>query len=326
MPANLTPDYEKAEQRLREASDDAEKLEALREMLRTIPKHKGTEKMQADIKRRISQMSKAAAKKTHAKGFDPFHVPKGGAGQVVLVGPPNSGKSMLVAATTKAAVKVADHPFATATPLPGMWNYQDVQIELVDTPPMTPEHVPPGLLGTIRAADVVCVVVDAATEPLEQAEMTLNLLAEKDISLASIPRNELPADDRGRMCGIIAATKIDVAPRENVAVLEELYGERIEVRPISSLSGEGLDTLAERLWRLLAMVRVYTKQRGKPPDLGRPFTLPIGSTVEDLAREIHRELPEKMKFARIWGDGRFNGQQIHRTEPLRDKDVVEIHE
>ena len=165
MPANLTPDYERAEERLRQAADDAERLEALREMLSTIPKHKGTEKMQADIKRRISQLTKAAAKKTHVKGVDPFHIPRGGAGQIVLVGPPNVGKSQLLATTTHAAVKVADYPFTTALPAPGMWNYQDVQMELVDTPPVTAGHVPPGLLGTIRAADIIAVVVDAADEP-----------------------------------------------------------------------------------------------------------------------------------------------------------------
>jgi len=326
MPANLTPDYERAEERLRQAADDQERLSALREMLATIPKHKGTEKMQADIKRRISQLSKAAAKKVHAKGFDPFHVPRGGAGQVVLVGLPNVGKSMLVAATTKAAVRVADYPFATAVPVPGMWKYHDVQIELVDTPPVTPENLPGGLLGTIRAADIVCLVVDAAADPLEQAETMLGLLGGKGITLFSVPRAQLPPDAAGAHCGIVIATKVDIAPRENVAALAELYRGKVDVCPVSSLSGEGLDVLAERLWRMLAVIRVYTKQPGKPPDRDRPFTLPAGATVEDLARQIHRELPEKMKFARIWGDGRFAGQQIHRTEPLHDKDIVEIHE
>ncbi len=350
MPANLTPDYERAEKRLRQAADDTEKILALREMLSTIPKHKGTEKMQADIKRRISLLIKAAATKVRTKGMDPFHIPRGGAGQIVLVGPPNVGKSMLVATTTHAAVKVADYPFTTALPTPGMWKYQDVQLELVDTPPVTAGQIPGGLLGTIRAADIVAVVVDAAGGAMEQVEMVLGLLAERGITLASSPRGELAAEGSpprsnaagappSRLSGLVVANKIDLADRAAVATLAELYGlpnamnrvgepraGRIEVWPTSAASGEGLDALARRLWWLLDLIRIYTKEPGKPPDRDRPYTLPIGSTVEDLACEIHRELPEKMKFARIWGDGRFSGQQVHRNEPLHDKDIVEIHQ
>ncbi len=325
MPANLTPEYRHAEQRLREAADDTQRLEALREMLATIPKHKGTEKMQGDIKRRISQIIKAAAKKVHVKGVDPFHIPRGGAGQIILVGPPNVGKSQLVATTTHAAVKVAEYPFTTALPTPGMWNYQDIQLELVDTPPVTAGHIPPGLLGTIRAADVIAVVVDASASPAEQAQMVLDLLAERGISLASLPRAELAADP-DRSSGLVVANKIDLADRTTVAALAEACAPRLEVCPVSAASGEGLDALAQRLWQLLAVIRVYTKQPGKAPDRDRPFTLPAGATVEDLAREIHRELPEKMRFARIWGDGRFSGQQVHRSEVLHDKDTVEIRQ
>ncbi|MCJ7544264.1 MAG: 50S ribosome-binding GTPase [Phycisphaerae bacterium] len=325
MPANLTPEYEHAEERLRQAADDAERLEALREMLSTIPKHKGTEKMQADIKRRISQVTKAAAKKTQVRGVDPFHVPRGGAGQIVLVGPPNVGKSHLLATTTHAAVKVANYPFTTTVPAPGMWNYQDVQLELVDTPPVTAGQIPPGLLGTIRAADIIAIVVDAADQPLEQAEMVLNLLGERGLALVSVPRAAL-AGDPARYSGLVIANKIDLADRSAIAAMGELYAGRVEVHPVSAASGEGLDGLARRLWQLLALVRVYTKEPGRPPDHDRPFTLPAGATVEDLAREIHRELPTTMRFARIWGDGRFSGQQVHRNDVLHDKDTVEIHQ
>ena len=330
MPANLTPEYERAERVYREASTDEDRLEALREMLRTIPKHKGTEKMQADIKRRISRLRKAEGKKGPRKALDPFQIPKGGAGQVVLVGPPNVGKSMLVATTTNASVKVADYPFTTPLPVPGMWRYDDVQIELVDTPPVVADQMPPGLMATIRSADVVCVVVDASAEPLKQAEMVLGLLDGRGVVLRSAPRNELDArrgeqaGDRGVSSGIIVANKVDAAPAENVSALRELYEGRLEVRPVSAAAGEGLAELQQRLWELLAVVRVYTKKPGKPADRDNPFTLAAGSTIEDLARAIHRELPGKMKYARIWGEGRFDGQQVHRSEVLRDRDVVEI--
>jgi len=319
MPANLTPEYEKAERLYRETDTDEDRLDALREMLRTIPKHKGTEKMQADLKRRISQLRKVQAKKGPAKGLDPFHIPKSGAGQVVLVGLPNVGKSALVARTTNAPVKVADYPFTTAVPAPGMWEYGDVQIELVDTPPVTAEHIPGGLLGTIRSSDIICIMVDLSGGPLEQAEAVVNLLAGRGLVLRSAPRNELDRSDPAQHSCIIVANKADLAPPQP-------HAGKLEVWPVSAATGEGLDALAERLWGLLAVIRVYTKKPGRAHDLDRPFTLRIGSTVEDLAREIHRELPGQMKFARIWGDGRFSGQQVHRSEVLRDRDVVEIRE
>jgi hypothetical protein len=325
MPANLTPDYERAEQRYREAASDEDRLDALREMSSTIPKHKGTEKLQADIKRRMSHLRRAVQRKP-SKGPDPFHIPRSGAGQVVLVGPPNVGKSMLVAHTTHAPVKVADYPFTTAIPFPGMAKYKDVQIELIDTPPVVADHLPGGLLGTIRNSDIIAIVVDASVDPLEEVEMVAGLLAERGVVLRSVATAELDHDDPNEHAGLIVANKADLAEAETIATLRQLYADRLEVLPVSAATGEGLERLIERFWEMLSVVRVYTKQPGAPADMVKPFTLPTGSTVEDLAREIHRELPEKMKFARFWGPGRHQGLQVHRTEVLRDGDVVEIHE
>lgn len=325
MPANLTPDYERAEQRYREASTDEDRLAALREMFATIPKHKGTEKLQADLKRRISQFRRAVARKP-SKGPDPFHVPHAGAGQVVLIGPPNVGKSMLVGRLTHAPVKVAQYPFTTALPVPGMCRYQDVQVELVDTPPMTAGHMPGGLLGTIRNSDIIAIVIDASTEPLEQADMILGLLSERGLVLRTVPAQELDAANPFEHRALIVANKVDLASAQTVSVLRDLYSARIEVRGVSAASGEGLDALVQRLWELLSLVRIYTREPGHPPDSSKPFTLPAGSTVDDLAREIHRELPERMKFARVWGAGRFPGQQVQRAELLHDGDIVEIHQ
>ena len=325
MPANLTPDYERAEQRYRSAATDEEKLDALREMFATIPKHKGTEKIQADIKHKISLFRKTIAKKP-AKTVDPFHIPRSGAGQVVLIGPPNSGKSLLLAKTTHAAAKVAEYPFTTAIPLPGMAIFEDVQIELIDTPPVTSGHVPGGLMGTIRNADIVAVVVDASENPLEEAEMVISLLSERGLVLRSVPLNQIDRSDFSQCSALLVANKVDLADAETGAALSELYKNRLDVVAVSAETGQGLDAFIRRLWQLLSLVRVYTKEPGKPPDRGKPFTLEIGSSIEDLAREIHRELPEKMKFARVWGDGRYQGQQVHRTEVLRDRDIVEIHQ
>jgi hypothetical protein len=264
-----------------------------------------------------------------------------------LVGPPNTGKSSLLAATTHAAVKVAEYPFTTAVPQPGMWHKDDVQIELVDTPPVTADHVPTGLMGTIRNADLICVVVEAGDAALDQAEMALGVLSARGLVLRSAPRTELPATDSSQRPGLIAATKADLASPDTIMALRELYArsgaqapdgsragqrnalpsrEGLEVIGVSARTRQGLDDWFERLWGLLAMIRVYSKEPGRPPDMRKPFVVPAGATVADLARQIHRDLPDRMKFARLWGHSRFEGQQVHKTEPLRDKDVVEIHE
>ncbi len=326
MPANLTPEYEKAELRYKQATSDEERLAGLQEMLSAIPKHKGTEKMQADIKRRLSQLRREEQKAAHSKGPDPFHIPKGGAGQVVLIGPPNTGKSSLLAATTHAVVRVADYPFTTVVPQPGMWHQDDVQIELVDTPAITPDHVPTGLMGTIRNADVVCVVVEAGDTALDQVEMVLGVLSARGLGLRPVARNELSAADPSQRPGLIVAAKADLASPGAIQVLRELYTGGLEVAGVSARTRDGLDQWFKRLWTLLAMIRVYSKEPGRPPDLHKPFIVPAGATVAELARQIHRDLPERMKFARLWGHSRFEGQQVHKTEPLRDKDVVEIHE
>src|SRR5512137_1316078 len=224
MPANLTPEYEKAELRYKQATTDEERLAGLQAMLSAIPKHKGTEKMQADLKRRMSQLRREEQKSAHSKGPDPFHIPRGGAGQVVLVGPPNTGKSSLLAATTHALVKVADYPFTTVVPQPGMWDKDDVQIELVDTPPLTAEHVPTGLMGTIRNADLVCVVLEADDAALEQAEMVLGVLRERGLTLRTAPRNTLNPADASVRAGVLVLNKADAGEPEVAAALRELYG------------------------------------------------------------------------------------------------------
>ncbi len=326
MPANLTPEYEKAELRYRQAKTNEERVAALDEMLAAIPKHKGTEKMQADLKRRLSQLRKEGQRTATAKGPDPFHVPKSGAGQVVLAGPPNTGKTSVLVTATKAEAKVADYPFTTTVPQPGMWFMDDVQIELVDTPPFTADHVPPGVMGTFRNADLVCIVVEAGNAALEQAEMALEVVRARGLRLRSAPLNSGASADGETHPGVLVANKAEMAAPESIEMLRSLYQPDLDILSLSCRRRDGFEALFKRLWQLLNRIRVYSKEPGRPPELHKPFTLPMGATVADLALQIHRELPERMKFARLWGHSRFAGQQVHRTEVLRDRDVVEIHE
>lgn len=332
MPANLTPDYQKADQQYRDAVTPAEKLAALEEMLRTLPKHKGTEKMQAELKRKISAARETAvAAKKGGGGKDPFHIPRQGAGQVLLAGAPNVGKSSIVGALTKAPVKIAEFPFSTHEPVPGMAHHEDVPIQLVDTPPVTPEHVPPGFFGAVHNADVVGVVVKLAADSLlEDADFVLGLLRGRKFKLMSRPVLPAPpaagTEEPMPKRGLVMATACDLpGASDNLTLLRELVDAEVEIVPLSAVSGENLDVLMKRLFELLHVVRVYAKPPGKPPDKSAPFILPIGSTVMDLATHIHKDVAANFKHARVWGDGVFPGQQVHHDHVLHDKDAIEIH-
>ncbi|MBI3950234.1 MAG: TGS domain-containing protein [Acidobacteria bacterium] len=324
MPANLTPEYLAAEERFRQATTPQEKLAALEEMLATLPKHKGTEKMQADIKRRISKLKNEAQKKKGGAKHKPFFVvDKEGAGQVVLVGPPNSGKSQLLARLTHATPEIADYPFTTRVPLPGMMPFENVKIQLVDLPPVDRDLSEPWLFGTIRNADAVLLVVDASNnDVLAQADELLSLFEELNIHLILATASDA---ERGK-CTLIVATKVETpAAQENFEILREFFGDRLPLLPVSAQTGLNLEALKQQIFRSLGVIRVYTKAPGKPVDRSAPSVLKRGSMVLDAARMVHKDFAEHLRYARIWGSERFEGQMVNREHVLEDEDVVEFH-
>jgi hypothetical protein len=326
MPANLTPQYLKAEQWYKTAATNEEKILALEEMLRVIPKHKGTEHLQADLKRKLSQLRDAATQqKKSGKHVDIFHVPRGGAGQIALLGTPNCGKSSIVAALTNAKVHVADFPFATPSPVPGMVTFEDVQIQLVDMPPITADYAAPGQVGTYRNCDIIAVVIDLSADVEEQWLICSDFLESRSLLFDG----ETPArDDQGNALGRKAfciCTKSDIAAAGALDRLKSAWIRPFEFVEVSTQTRAGLGELPAKLWGLLGLIRVYAKPPGKPADMTDPFTLPAGSTVMDLATLVHRQLAEKFKSARIWGTAVYDGQNVQRTHVLNDKDIVELH-
>jgi len=326
MPANLTPQYFKAEQLYKTAATNEEKILALEQMLAVMPKHKGTEHLQADLKRKLSQLRDAATQqKKTGKHVDIFHVPRGGAGQIVLLGTPNCGKSSIVAALTNAKVHVADFPFATPVPVPGMVTFEDVKIQLVDMPPITADYAAPGQVGTYRNCDIIAVVIDLSADVEEQWLICLDFLESRSLLIDG----DTPArDDQGNALGKKAfciCTKSDIAAAGAIEKLKSACTRSFEFIEVSVQTGAGLGELPAKLFGLLGLIRVYAKPPGKPADFTDPFTLPTGSTVMDLATLIHRQLAEKLKSARIWGTGVYDGQNVQRTHVLNDKDIVELH-
>jgi ribosome-interacting GTPase 1 len=311
MPANLTPDYLAAERDYKAARTHAEKVSALEKMLATIPRHKGTEKLQADLKRRLSQARNESHKKGAAHSTPFYLIDREGAGQVAVAGPPNSGKSRLVSALTNARPEVADYPFTTRFPTPGMMLFEDVQIQLIDTPPLSPEFTEPWLPQVLRNADMIAIVVDGNDpELLDQLEFV-----ERTCEHTKITRPRL-----------LIASKMDVpgAPGA-LSALEELFAGRFPILGVSALTGHNLDAFRRAVFDALGVVRMYTKAPGKKADLATPYILRRGQTVQDAARLVHKDFAEHLKFARLFPRSAGEGLMIERTHLVRDGDILEFH-
>ncbi|MGC9334856.1 MAG: GTPase [Anaerolineae bacterium] len=327
MPTNLPPEYFEVEKEYRAAKTIDEKIATLEELISTIPKHKGTDHLRADLRRRLSKLKESSkAQKRTTKQESPFNIDPEGAGQVVLVGTPNVGKSALVRALTNATPEVADYPYTTWTPTPGMMPVDNVQIQLIDTPPLSEEFVEPQLLDLIRRADLVLIVIDLQTFPIQQLEDTLTILEANRI-LA--PHRE-PLYEGGRKPYVkptlVLANKCDdEACAEDFEVLAELLAEDgWMLIPVSAATGRNLEAMKREVLQALGVIRVYAKPPGKDPDLSAPFVLQQGSTVADFAGKVHQDFYRNLKAARVWGKGVYDGQMVGRDHVLHDGDIVEL--
>jgi ribosome-interacting GTPase 1 len=326
MPANLPPEYFEADKRYRAAKSPAEKIACIEELLSIIPKHKGTDKLRADFRRRLSKLKSASqAKKSVSRHESAFRIEKEGAGQVVVIGPPNVGKSALVAALTNATPEVADFPHTTWRPAPGMMPVENIQIQLVDTPPLTRDYREPELLDLIRRADLVLLMVDLQTDPVTQLEETAALLEESRIVPCRF--KDKYAGQRGLtfVPFLVLANKNDDAETdENFEIFRELLSEDWPMVALSAATGRNVEAFQQAVVQRLEIMRVYSKSPGKKPDRSSPFTLKKGSTVADFAAKIHKDFVDKFKAAKVWGTSVYDGQMVQRDYVLQDGDVVEL--
>ena len=327
MPANLPPAYFEAEKRYREAKTPAEGITALEEMLAIMPKHKGTDKLKADLRRRISKLkSKQQGKKKTARRESSYRIETEGVGQVVLIGPPNVGKSALVAALTNADPLVADFPHSTWKPTPGMMYFENIQIQLIDTPPISKEYMEPWVFDMARRSDMILVVVDVQTDPLQQLEETISFLKEHRIAPLKLTHLYEGKGGWTFLPFLVSANKNDdQSSDENFEIFRSLLEDEWPLVSVSAKTGRNLDALKQTLFTSLEIIRVYTRASGKAPDLSAPFVLQRGSKLEDLASKIHKDFLEKLKYARVWGRHVYDGQMVQRDHVLQDGDVVELH-
>lgn len=329
MPANLTQQYLKAEQEYRRASTPEEELDCLQVMLREIPKHKGTDHLQAQIKSKIAKIKKEmqAPGKGGKKGRG-IRIPRQGAGTAVILGGPNAGKSQLLASLTRATPEIAPYPFTTHTPAPGMMPWHDVQVQLVDTPPITPDFLESYMYGIIRAAELVLLMVDlGADSGIEQCQEVLDRLNETKTRLGT--ETYLSEEDVGLSYTrtFVVPNKIDLPEATlRLELFHELCPVDFEEFVISAQEGTGLEPLRDAIYEAMDVVRVYTKlPTAKEADRDRPFTVRRGSCLMDLAGQVHKDYIEGLKYAKVWGEAVHDATVVKGDYVLHDQDVVELH-
>jgi ribosome-interacting GTPase 1 len=339
MAANLTPQYLEAEAEYKQATSAEERLACLKKMYSLLPKHKASEKLQADLKTKMSDLRKEIEheRRSPKKAGVSHKIPKQGAGQYIIVGAPNTGKSRLLTRLTRATPEVAPYPFTTREPHAGMMDWEDTRVQLIDTPPITSDYLENYLQGMLWSADAALLMVDlgdddgpfAAESLLERLAQTHTLLAVQRLPPEGAdedPAHQVEDPAIHFTKTLLVANKFDLpGAGERLEIVRELFGPRFPIHVISAEHGTGLEELRTAIYRFLNVIRVYSKQPGKPPDLQSPFTCPTGSTLLEMAALVHRDFAEGLKSARIWGTGVYDGQTIKRDHVLHDKDVVELH-
>lgn len=326
MPTNLPPQYFEAEKAFRRAKTPQEKIEALENMLAIMPKHKGTDHLRGELRARIAKLTDEAEQQRKGGGrAQLYHVPKEGAGQVALVGPPNSGKSQIVATLTGASPKIGPYPFTTQLPQAAMMPFENVQVQLVDLPPVVEHGTPGWMRPVLRNADALALVVDLSQDPLGDYAGLLKELEGMRIEPVGAEPPPDPEDLMLHKTTVLVANKLDASDvAESLELLQMETEGRLPLVAVSGVSGAGLEMLRRQLFQCLGVIRVYTKPPGKEANLAEPTVLKRGSTVDDLAGMIHKDIREKLRYGVLWGSGKFGGQRIGRQQVLEDGDIVEL--
>lgn len=322
MPANLPPQYFEAEKRYRAVKSPLEKVAALEDMLAIMPKHKGTDHLRAELRSRIAKLTQEAEKKSSTKRASML-IDKEGAAQVAVIGLPNSGKSRLVTSITNASLLVAEYPFTTHTATPGMMKFENIQIQLIDTPPIAPQSIEWWLPPMLRRSDALLIMIDLGNDALSQVNSITTQLEKMHIKINT---DQTLEDVINPQKSLIVANKIDLDKEgQNYITLQSRYKDKVPLIAISCKDNIGLEELKQKMYQVLNIIRIYTKAPGQKPDFNDPIILERGSTLADAAAAVHKDFAINLKFARIWGSGKHDGIMAKKNHILQDGDIVELH-
>ena len=298
MPINANSEYFDAEKKYFEAKTDEEKIKALEHMLRVAPAHKSSEKFRGDIRLKIKKLKESIVKKAKAK--------KGKKGikketlQAIIVGLTNSGKSSILKALTNANPKIASYGFTTREPEVGTLNYKGTNIQIVDLPPIASENFEKGIANNAETNIIVIERIHEIKEILNSLNNTSNKI---------IVFNKIDLHDDG--------TKRKIK--------ETLKTKKYNFVITSTITGEGIEELKEKIFNSFNAIRVYTRQPGKKED-NVPVILKPSSTVEDVAEKILHGYSKRVKFAKITGpSSKFTGQRVGLKHVVKDKDIIEFY-
>jgi ribosome-interacting GTPase 1 len=330
MAANLTPQYKKAEDQYRRAETPEEELRWLQIMFQEMPKHKATDHLQAKLKTQMADIRKEieSGKGKKANAGKSVRIPRQGAGTAVVIGGPNAGKSQLLASLTRATPEIAVYPFTTKQPQPGMMQWNDVFVQIIDTPPITADYLEPYIVGMLRSADLVLLMLDLGDDSgIEQCKEVLDKLLSTKTRLAA--ESHLDEEDVGLSFTqtFFIANKIDAPEsQDRLELFREMYKLPFREFHISANKPETLEELRNAIYESLQVIRIYTKDpKKKEADKEKPFTLRQGDTLLDLAELIHKDYAEKLKFGKVWGSAVHDGTVVKGDYILHDCDVIEVH-
>ncbi|MCD6274645.1 MAG: TGS domain-containing protein [Candidatus Aenigmarchaeota archaeon] len=282
MPINAGPEYYLAEEKYLKAKTKEEKILALEEMIRELPKHKGTEKLLAQLKRKLAKLKTQEGKR---KKFVGERIEKTGDAQICIVGETNSGKSSLLKELTGKNVEISEKRYTTTKPEIAVLDYGGAKLQLIEIP-STFENIYTSLLST-------CDLILALYTNTKEKETLSNLLERKKVLSKTI----------------FVLSKSDLSNKKT-----NLF--------VSTKTKKGLENLKKTIWDKLKLIRVYTKTNNKIEKI--PVVLKEGSTVKDLALEIHKDFFENFKFARISDNTNFI-KKVGLKYKLKEGDIVEIH-
>jgi len=338
MPANLTPQYLCAEADYRKAVTPGDQLGALRKMLREIPKHKGTDRMQADLKTKIAKLRMVVERgdATVTRSCTANSIAKQGVGRVVMIGPTGGGKTQLLQSLTRVSVSARSDVsgaslFSTRAPQVGMMRWQDCPLQLIDLPSIGYQPAEDELAQWVRSADLVWLVVNIASDDLiEQAQHAIDRFAMEKTKLGletALDPSEIGVKTVATM---IVATGVDLlASEEQVAsCLESLKGFlslQLPTVAISALEKMNLESVLEHSLKKMQIVRVYCKHpKESEPDLEKPLFIRHGESLREMAAQIHRSLVERVKGAKVWKPGETQFLSVKPDYQPTDCDIVEL--